>query len=60
MQAKMVAYSPLELLFYFRIDMLGTRAERRPIRVKDIAARVMKVKQKAKPVDKPRSGRKDV
>ena len=28
--------------------------------MKDIAARVVKVKQKAKPVDKPRSERKDV
>ena len=60
MQAKMVAYSPLELLFYYRIDMLGTMAERRPIRVKDIATRVVKAKERAKPVDKPRSGRKDV
>ena len=59
MQAKMVVIDPLSF-FYFRIDMLGTMAKRRPIRVKDIAARVVKVKQKAKPVDKPRSVRKDV
>ena len=35
-------------------------ARQRPARVKDIAARVVKLKKKDKPVEKPRTGRKDV